>query len=248
MQGIWKIAYHPRRSRAMACGLMLALAVGLAGGPGPATAQEDGQRGNPAIFHSEAFLAGHPDVRWRLQGLREQERGNDERAFRYFQRAARHADKPSQAAVAEMLWQGIGVRRDRPLAYAWMDLAAERAQPTFLAWREQYWQQLDEPGRQRALEVGEGVYAEYGDEVAKPRQERVMRRARRDITGSRSGMAGSMLVVPVESGFGQTSMEASRIYDPKYWEPEQYWRWQDETWAQMQQGSVDVRPLQPLED
>ena len=228
--------------------LVLALAVGVAAVPEFAAAQDAQQQGNPAIFQSVAFLAGHPDVRWRLHGLREQERGNHERAFRAFQRAARHADKPSQAAVAEMLWQGTGVRRDRALAYAWMDLAAERGQQTFLAWREQYWQELDEAGRERAVDVGQAVYAEYGDEVAKPRQERVMRRARRDVTGSRTGMAGSMLVVPIESGVGQTSMEASRVYDPRYWDPEQYWQWQDQTWEQMQQGTVNVRPLQPLED
>ena len=224
------------------------MAFGLAGVPGFSYAQDERQQGNPDIFQSEAFLAGHPDVRWRLQGLREQERGNDARAFRYFQRAARHADKPSQAAVAEMLWQGTGVRRDRPLAYAWMDLAAERGQQTFLAWRENYWQQLDQAQRARAVEMGQKVYAEYGDEVAKPRQERVMRRARRDITGSRTGMSGSMLVVPVEDGHAQTPVDGSRFHNPKYWDPELYWHWQDEIWDQLPQGIIEVLPLRPLED
>lgn len=231
----------------------LALVAGLVTIPLPALAAspeapDPPREDNEAIVHSQAFLSGHPDLRWRLYALREQDNGNHERAFRYFQRAARYADKPSQAAVAEMLWEGTGVARDRPLAYAWMDLAAERGQRKFIGWRELYWQQLDEAGRARALDVGQAVYAEYGDDVAKPRQERVMRRMRRQVTGSRTGLAGSMLVVPVEDGHAQTPVDGSRFHNPKYWEPELYWHWQDEIWEQLPQGIIEVLPLRPLED
>ncbi len=237
----------PPRWRGLMLVACLVAAPALATGP-EAPRPETPRPDNEAIVHSQAFLSGHPDLRWRLYALREQDAGNHERALRYFQRAARYADKPAQAAVAEMLWEGTGVTRDRPLAYAWMDLAAERGQPKFIGWREHYWQQLDEAGREQALQVGQGVYAEYGDDVAKPRQERVMRRARRQVTGSRTGMAGSMLVVPVEDGHAQTPVDGSRFHNPKYWDPELYWHWQDEIWDQLPQGIIEVLPLRPLED
>src|SRR3546814_9279963 len=69
--------------------------------------------------------------------------------------------------VAEMLWNGDGVERDRALAYAWMDLAAERGYAGFLGLRERYWSALDEAGRARALEAGQEVYAHYGDAAAR---------------------------------------------------------------------------------
>ena len=66
------------------------------------------------------------DLRFRLHGLEEFKAGRHEDAFKFFQRASFYADKPSQGMVAEMLWNGQGVAKDPALAYAWMDLAAER--------------------------------------------------------------------------------------------------------------------------
>src|SRR3546814_6828921 len=80
-----------------------------------------------------------------------------------FLRAARYADKPSQAMVAEMHWRGLGVPQDRELGYAWMDLAAERMYPNFVIKRERYWQLLDADQRSNAIERGQQLLAEYGD-------------------------------------------------------------------------------------
>ena len=85
-------------------------------------------------------------------------------AFDHFRTASRYADKASQAMVAEMLWQGRGVPIDRPMAYAWADLAAERDYAQFVRLREQYWRA---PGRQtsreRAIHQGQSLLPEYGD-------------------------------------------------------------------------------------
>ena len=48
--------------------------------------------------------------------------------------------------------------------------------------------------RTMALALGVDVYREYGDDVAKRRLEAVMLRARRNITGSRVGRVGSLIV------------------------------------------------------
>jgi TPR repeat protein len=111
--------------------LLLALAFYNAGtsaqalsGPGP----RDGQRlVDDEISSTEGFLNGHPDQRWRRMGLSAYDRKVFGFAREYFRRAARYADKASQAMYAQMLWDGQGGAVDRPLAYAWMDLAADLA-------------------------------------------------------------------------------------------------------------------------
>lgn len=65
----------------------------------------------PAMEHAtltEGFLAAHPDLRWRLEGVRFYEKEDYPAAMRSFLRAAGFADKPSQAIIAEMHWKGVG--------------------------------------------------------------------------------------------------------------------------------------------
>src|SRR3546814_148199 len=114
---------------------------------------------NPVMVTS-GFLNSHPDLRYRLLGMEAMREDRHGDAFKFFRRAAHFADKPSQGMVAEMLWNGDGVERDRALAYAWMDLAAERGYAGFLGLRERYWSALDEAGRARALEAGQEVRSE----------------------------------------------------------------------------------------
>ncbi len=69
---------------------------------------------------TEGFLAAHPDIRWRREGLHAFHNKAYEEAYGYFRRAASYADKASMAMLAEMYWKGLGVAWDRPIAYAWM--------------------------------------------------------------------------------------------------------------------------------
>ncbi len=50
---------------------------------------------------------------------------------------------------------------------------------------------LDEPGRERAIEVGTALYAEFGDETAKPRLENLLRLGLSRKTGTRTGASTS---------------------------------------------------------
>lgn len=183
------------------------------------------------ITTSSTFLEGHPDVRHRNSGNTALRGGFHEDAAMHFRKAASFADKPSQAVYAEMLWDGIGMGQDRALAYAWMDLAAERGNALLVAKREQYWAALGEAERARALQVGKDVYARYGDEVAQPRQEEVMRKARRNVTGSRVGFVGPLRIrLPGPGGgFDGAGYEVSgdQMYARELWEPAEYWAWQD---------------------
>ena len=89
--------------------------------------------------------------------------------------------------VVIMARDGLGRAADAAEAYAWADLAAERGYREFLVLRERIWEGLDETQRGRALALGTQLYAEYGDAVAKPRLERLLRIGLAQKTGTRSG-------------------------------------------------------------
>ncbi|MEO6801029.1 MAG: hypothetical protein ABI178_13920 [Rhodanobacter sp.] len=87
-------------------------------------------------FFQSRVIASHDDLWYRELGRKDYENGNPAVAMRLFLHAARYADKPSQAIIATMYWNGDGVEQSRPLAYAWMDLAANHGYPKLLVQRE----------------------------------------------------------------------------------------------------------------
>lgn len=223
---------------------LVPLFVSLAIAASPALARADADKpADPLIMTSDGFLDAHPDLKFRQAGLKAYEDGDYEAAMRNFKRAARFADKPSQGMVAEMLWRGEGIEQDRPAAYAWMDLAAERHFRPMLIQREIYWSTLSADEREAAVKIGEQLYAEYGDKVAKPRTERKMRMARRQATGSRTGGFIGNLTITFNTLGGPVTVDGSQYYHPDYWEPERYWTWQEKGWKNPPRGVVEVGPL-----
>lgn len=216
-----------------------ALAVTLSLGIAPAEALNPNADPAHVAADSEGFLAYHPDLRWRKIGLGHFEDGKLDKAFDAFKRSSHYADKGSQAMVAEMFWKGTGTAADRPAAYAWMDLAAERGYKDFAAVREFYWKSLSEEERERALQIGKEVYAEFGDDVAKPRLERMLNKGRRVTTGSRTGFKGALTIMLPGNG-GWISLDAEQYYDKKFWQPELYFEWQDQIWREPYKGRVEV--------
>lgn len=197
---------------------------------------------------TEGFLAAHPDLRWRAEGVRDYASGRYDSALSELKRAARYADKPAQAMVAEMYWRGIGVAQDRALGYAWMDIAAERMYHDFVVYRETYWRQLSEAERSDAIARGQAVLEEYGDDAAKPRLEKVLRREARGSTGSRVGFTGNLSIIPFTGPLAGTGMTITgdRYYAKEYWEPKAYWRLQDAIWKAPPKARIDIGPLQPV--
>src|SRR5690606_23720175 len=148
---------------------------------------------------------------------------------------------------------------NRPLAYAWMDLAAERGYQAFLLKREAMWQDLDENEREQALSVGVQLYADYGDDVAKPRAYSVMRRERSRHIGSRVGadvsrrfagklpaarMSGTLTESALVSADGMEPA-STQFYNDSFWHPESWWNSQDRQWRS---GEVIVYPLIPEDE
>jgi len=207
----------------------------------PVLAKENNGQ-DATVMSTESFLEQHPDIHYRLLGLKAYRAKKFGDALAHFRRAARFADKPSQGMVAEMLWAGEGTPADRALAYAWMDLAAERDYNLMLVRREVFWQSLDAGERARALAEGKAIYAEFGDEVTQPRLERLLRAERRRVTGSRLGFVGNVQIV-IPSPTGDVSIDASHYYQDKFWKPEEYWKWQERDWKPPAKGHVEVGPL-----
>ena len=227
--------------------IVLALALACTAPAVPARAAS-AAADNPAedpLLITAGFLNHHPDMRYRILGMRAYEKGEHARAFGYFRRAAFYADKAAQGMVAEMYWKGEGVERDPVMGYVWMDLAAERGYRGFLGLRERYWSELDMGQRARAVEAGQEVYARFGDAAAKPRYEFVLRTGRKQMTGSRTGFnRGVQIELPGPSG--SQSIEGSKFYDPRYWDAKKYWAWQDGIWMKPRIGSVTVGEIEEI--
>lgn len=184
------------------------------------------------------YWNAHPDQKHRMLGIAALQEGRAEEARGHFERAARHADKASQALMAQLLWEGRGVPRDRALAYAWMDLAAERGDPQLAAQREVYWAELDAASRERAIEEGKAVYDQYADDVAQPRLERERRRWTMVAAGSRLGSPGAARVCTEQTmprgkgaitGLGMCGSGADSAvhYADAKLSPAEYWRQRD---------------------
>src|SRR5690606_314925 len=101
------------------------------------------------------YLSHHPDLRHRIDGMKALDAGFPRDAMTAFLKSAKFADKPAQAMLANIYWEGIGTKVDRPRGYAWMDIAAERGYPDFLGWRERYWQALSPEEQREAIRVGQ---------------------------------------------------------------------------------------------
>jgi len=224
--------------------LLLALALPVAAPAAPpakkAPAPLPSDPTEDPLMISAGFLNGHPDLRFRMLGMEKQRANDQAAAFTFFQRAGYYGDKVSQAMVAEMLWNGTGTAVNRPLAYVWMDLAAERGYKGFLELRERYWAALAEDERTQAINQGEAVYARFGDAAADPRLALAMRREQKRMTGSRTGFAGNVkILVPGPNGTSE-QIDGTKFYDSRYWEPAQYRQWQDSIWSTPRVARVDV--------
>lgn len=87
-----------------------------------------------------------------------------------------------------------------------------------------------------------------------------MQRGLRSRTGSRAGCGTSRVrtfatlddaVSSIGGGGGgaSTRAEITQFWDDQYWQPSQYWDWQDSNWeAPGHRGSVTVKPLLPTAD
>lgn len=226
--------------------------------PQNASAMADAQAAG--LLNQAAVIHGHLDLWNRQNAIERYKRGDKTHAIFLFKQAALYGDKPSQAMVATMYWNGDGVKKDRPLAYAWMDLAADRGYPKLLAQRESYWKKLSSSERQVALDLGKTVYAKYGDAKASQRLAWNLAQIRQSVTGSHLGAVSGQLQVtvvapasiqaPSVKGGAYRGMQSrgSTTYAPKLTASVSYMNLKDQAWqaSMNREGNVDVGALQQL--
>lgn len=201
-----------------------------------------------------------PNELQRVFGLKSYQRGDGAAAVEHFRTASQYADKYSQHYLSLMYWHGAGIPEDRALAYVWADLAAERGSRKLLLIREKMWSQMTPQEQARALALGGEFYARYGDDVAKPRAEGLMRSFARDMTGSRLGYRNQSMDImaqPVNGVFAtEIGANAAAYLVADAVTPEQlygrtgglnfdgYWKEQDALLDGI--GSTAVGPVSPL--
>ncbi|WP_019464071.1 sel1 repeat family protein [Dyella japonica] len=188
-------------------------------------------------------LKEHPDLYYRQLAMNAYGSGSKPKALKLFLYAAGYADKPSQAALATMYWNGDGTAMDRPRAYAWMDLAASRGYAKLVTSREYYWSQLNEDERAQALRVGREILAEYDDTLTMRRLRQKLDHARMNVTGSRLGFVGNGIVKAAskDEGYdqeGPSTASLSDYYSDAIWKADEYAQLKDLQW----QVRVDAMP------
>jgi uncharacterized protein len=186
---------------------------------------------------NDAFIIGHPDLWFEYSGMEEYAKGSYKQAMAYFLKSAWYSDKPSQLSIGLMYLNGQGVERDPVKAYAWAALSAERHYPDFEATRAQIWRQLEPEQRKKAVSLAQQLFAEYGDDVAKPREIRAMRFGWTNIF-TYSHVIGHGVdsgVVPMGDGginceSDKTPRGCMNIYAKWLWDPDRYFMVRDAEW------------------
>lgn len=116
-------------------------------------------------------------------------------AINMYQVAAAWAYKPAEYNLGVMYGLGQGIPVDLPRAMAWMTLAAERNDPTYVHARELVRAQLTSAQLAEADEILQELTPRYGDKVALRRAKSRWAQVRSSMTGSRVGSVSAPLSV-----------------------------------------------------
>lgn len=159
------------------------------------------------------------------------ERGRYREAHRRYLQSAEWGNKLSQFNLGTMYYNGLGVGPDKPRAWAWVKLSAERDYPQLVAAADEIWRELSQAERAQAQRIYENeLIPKYGDGFALPRTAAHMQRRFREATGSRMGGSSSTstTVQSPDSG-GNLLTPAEIYYDRDVWKMDRYLE-QEEAW------------------
>lgn len=129
----------------------------------------------------------HPDLEAEFSGVHAYMHGHFEAAAKFFRKGALYADKLSQLCLGLMYLNGEGVAKDPVTAYAWLELAAERNYPDYVATRDSVKAGLSPQQLERAAAIFDQLRVKYADAAAKPRLIKQFRQGQMQLTGSRTG-------------------------------------------------------------
>jgi hypothetical protein len=193
----------------------------------------------------------HPDLFGEYTGMRRYAHHQYQAALKYFEIGAFYADKMSQLSLGLMYMNGEGTPKDPVTAYAWLDLAAERDYPDFIATRDTLKARLTPGQLERAIALRGKLAEKYGDAVAK---HRLLVQIRQGVlqgvpqSGSRTGFehgnywrkttpnceptaAAGRKPLPVTCG--------KSVFANPQWDPDLYFAWRDSEYnARVSVGAV----------
>ncbi len=183
----------------------------------------------------------HPDLFGEFAGVYRYAHHNYKGAMKYFEIGSYYADKMSQLSIGLMYLNGEGVKPDPVTAYAWLDIAAERDYPDFVATRDRVKATLSADDMKRAQALRDQLAARYGDAVAKPRMEQQLRRGMAEMTGSRTGLDFGVQHVTVKQhcrggvvvngiSMPEAGCGGDDVYAEARWKPEKYFAQRDAQW------------------
>jgi uncharacterized protein len=198
----------------------------------------------PSWLHAQS-IAALPGHYFHHMGELAYKREDFRNAHTMFERSAHWGDKLSQFNLGVMHYQGQGVPVNKPLAWAWFAVSAERRYARMEKTASIVWQELDAAGRIEAERLYQDLLERYGDAVAAPRAQRRMDRERRGITGSRTGMVGNLVVL--DPGTGQT-WDGTRFHNPLFYDFAQLVERESVLMDAIDRGRVELRELELKDD
>lgn len=174
-------------------------------------------------------MDARPGLYYFYRGVEAIDRGEYAFAVDMYRTAASWAYKPAEYNLAVMYAKGEGVPVDKPLAMAWIALAAERGDPDLVEAREVIYATLSKTEFAKANEIWRELRKTYGDAVALKRAKARWAEVRMSVTGSRTGFVGNLRIGTSElaasplSAFSMSGTVAYRQlresndpYDPKF--------------------------------
>lgn len=205
----------------------------------------------------------HPDQFGEFTGMRYYAHHQYKDALKYFEVGAFYADKLSQLSIGLMHLNGEGVTKDPITAYAWLDIAAERDYPDFVATRDRVKADLTPDQMQKALALRTQLAEKYADAAAKPRMAKQLAQGQMQLTGSRTGFDYGVSQVKTKPDCGPALMVGGEevpsagcggasINSKTRWDPQQYFASRDAEYkatvsvgAVEQQGTPIDKPAGP---
>lgn len=198
----------------------------------------------PSWLHAQS-IAALPGHYFHHMGELAYKREDYRNAQTLFERSAHWGDKLSQFNLGVIHYQGQGVPVNKPLAWAWFAVSAERRYARMEKTASVVWQELNATDRVEAERLYQDLIARYGDAVAVPRAERRMERERRNATGSRTGMVGNLVVLDPRTG---QTWDGTRFYDPKFFNFAGLMEREAILMDAMDRGRVELRDLELKDD
>jgi hypothetical protein len=121
-------------------------------------------------------------------------------AIQMYAVSASWAFKPAEYNLAVMYTRGQGVPVDLPRGMAWIALAAERNEKHYVDAREAVYAELSKDQFDQANVIWRELKTTYGDEVALRRAKARWAEVRANMTGSRVGSVGNLMVSSSKPG------------------------------------------------